>query len=94
MVIFRLNKKYYRFVLNFVSYKGYAFYQILHNDKQKEQNTAILPNNTKEWDNLRCVEDMYDEYGLINYIIKLHKQTTAVYFMVRDLEYRYRGYHL
>ena len=37
---------------------------------------------------------MYDEYGLTNYITKLHKQLTSIYFMVRDLEYRYRGYHL
>ena len=68
-------------------------YQAIYNEISYPK-TAILPDNEKEWDNLKCVEDMYDEYGLTNYIIKLHKQMTSVYFMVRDLEYRYRGYHL
>ena len=68
-------------------------YQSIYNEISYPK-TAILPDNEKEWENLKCVEDMYDEYGLTNYIIKLHKQMTSVYFMVRDLEYRYRGYHL
>ena len=68
-------------------------YQAIYNEISYPR-TAILPDNTEEWDDLRCVEDMYDEYGLINYIIKLHKQMTSVYFMVRDLEYRYRGFYL
>ena len=68
-------------------------YQAIYNTISYPK-TAILPDNEKEWDNLKDVEDMHDEYGLINYIIKLHKQMTSVYFMVRDLEYRYRGYHL
>ena len=67
-------------------------YQAIYNEINYPR-TAILP-NTEEWDDLLCVEDMYDEYGLINYIIKLHKQMTSVYFMVRDLEYRYRGFYL
>ena len=68
-------------------------YEAIYNEISYPK-TAILPDNEKEWENLKDVEDMYDEYGLINYIIKLHKQMTSVYFMVRDLEYRYRGYHL
>ena len=68
-------------------------YQAIYNEISYPK-TAILPDNEKEWENLKCVEDMYDEYGLTNYIIKLHKQMTSIYFMVRDLEYRYRGYHL
>ena len=68
-------------------------YQAIYNEINYPR-TAILPDNTEEWDDLLCVEDMYDEYGLINYIIKLHKQMTSVYFMVRDLEYRYRGFYL
>ena len=68
-------------------------YQAIYNEISYPK-TAILPDNEKEWENLKCVEDMYDEYGLTSYIIKLHKQMTSVYFMVRDLEYRYRGYHL
>ena len=68
-------------------------YEAIYNEISYPK-TAILPNNEEEWNNLKDVEDMYDEYGLINYIIKLHKQMTSVYFMVRDLEYRYRGYYL
>ena len=68
-------------------------YEAIYNEISYPK-TAILPDNEEEWKNLKDVEDMYDEYGLINYIIKLHKQMTSVYFMVRDLEYRYRGYHL
>ena len=68
-------------------------YEAIYNEISYPK-TAILPDNEEEWKNLKDVEDMYDEYGLINYIIKLHKQMTSIYFMVRDLEYRYRGYHL
>ena len=68
-------------------------YQAIYNEISYPKR-AILPDNEKEWETLKSVEDMYDEYGLTNYIIKLHKQMTSVYFMVRDLEYRYRGYHL
>ena len=68
-------------------------YEAIYNEISYPK-TAILPDNEEEWKNLKDVEDMYDEYGLINYIIKLHKQMTSVYFMVRDLEYRYRGYYL
>ena len=68
-------------------------YQAIYNEISCPK-TAILPDNEKEWETLKSVEDMYDEYGLTNYIIKLHKQMTSVYFMVRDLEYRYRGYYL
>ena len=56
--------------------------------------TAILPNNGKEWENLKDIEEMHDVDGLTNYITNLHKQMTSVYFMVRDLEYRYHGYHI
>ena len=68
-------------------------YEAIYNEISYPK-TAILPDNEEEWKNLKDVEDMYDEYGLINYIIKLHKQMTSIYFMVHDLEYRYRGYHL
>ena len=68
-------------------------YQAIYNEISYPK-TTILPANEQEWENLKSVEDMYDEYGLISYIIKLHKQMTSVYFMVRDLEYRYHGYHL
>ena len=68
-------------------------YQAIYNEISYPK-TSILPDNEKEWENLKCVEDMYDEYGLTNYITKLHKQLTSIYFMVRDLEYSYCGYHL
>ena len=68
-------------------------YQAIYNEISYPK-TTILPDNEKEWETLKSVEDMYDEYGLTSYIIKLHKQMTSVYFMVRDLEYRYHGYHL